>query len=288
MSKKENTVMESMTMEQAKTALENVVAQYNNTVDAAERTKLELDAKELSAKYNTLSLLTSYATVMKDAQPLVALAKAYNYPTISFKTNVADALVDGKAKKVKVASAETSVKTHNMYDFMEWAAKHNKKVAANGNWKSKAEEARRVINDEWKKYMDTEDGYKMSKTAIKNAVQGMFDALVFIPGESGKNAVIAKSAIANYLIALAARNKVEIEDGKINFKVEFLGSGNWRAKAFDVLHMAIEGKTFSVVYGDPEETVNAATVTTTAPAEEPAPATGKKSSTGKKKPTAKK
>lgn len=271
MSKNEkNTVIESMTMPEAKAALNAIVEQYNNTMDAAERVKMELEASELSKQYNTLSLLTAYATVMADQTPVVALAKAYNYPTISFKTKVADAVVDGKVKKVKVASIEDSCKTHNLYDFMEWAASHNRKVAHAGNWKSKAEEARTAINNEWKKFMESDDGYKMSKSAIKAAVQAMFDALVFIPCENNpdKNAVIAKSNVANYLIALAARNKVEIDDGKVNFKVEFMGASNWKSKAFDVLHMAIEGKTYDVVYGDPEEVVNAETVTTTEPAAE--------------------
>ena len=270
MSKNEkNTVVESMTMPEAKAALDAIVEKYNKSMDAAERVKMELEAAELAKQYNTLSLLTAYAAIMADSSPVVALAKAYNYPVISFKTKLADSVVDGKVKKVKVASIEDSCKTHNLYDFMEWTASHNRKVAHEISWKSKAEAARTAINNEWKKFMESEDGYKMSKSAIKTAVQEMFDALAFIPCENNpdKNAIIAKNDVANYLIALAARSKVEINDGKANFKVEFMGSSNWKSKAFDVLHMAVEGKTFDVVYGDPEETVNAGTVTTTNAAE---------------------
>lgn len=269
MKNEKNNVMESMTMPEAKAALDAAVVSYNSTADASERVRLEIEGKDLAAKYNALSLLTAYAGIMADDKPVIAIAKAYNYPTVSFKLNVADALVDGKAKKVKVASVEDGVKTHNLYDFLEWTAKHNHKVAASGDWKAKAETARGVINDEWKKYMDSDDGYKMSKTAVKKAVQSMFDALVFIPCENNpdKNAVIANGDIANYLIALAARNKVAIDDGTVKFKVDFMSAANWKSKAFDVLHMAVEKKTFDVTYGDPEETVNAATVETVPAAE---------------------
>lgn len=264
-----NVAMESMTMPEAKAALEAAVKKYNETTDVVERTRIEVESKELANQYNALSLLTAYAAIMAEENPVVAIAKAYNYPTVSFKLNVADALVDGKAKKVKVASVEDSTKTHNLYDFLDWTAKHNKNVAASGDWKSKAEAARGVINGEWKKYMESDDGYKMSKTAVKTAVQAMFDALIFIPGASGKNSVIATGSIANYLIALAAQAKTSILDGKVKFKVDFMSANNWKSKAFDVLHMAVEGKTFDITYGDPEETVNAATVKTETAGEKP-------------------
>lgn len=270
MSKNEkNTVMESMTMPEAKVALDELVKKYNDTTDVSERTKLEIDGKELATKYNALSLLTAYAGIMAAENPVVAIAKAYTYPTVNFKLAVVDQLVDGKAKKVKAASVEDSSKVHNLYDFLDWTAKHGKKVTASGDWKSKAEAAREVINKEWKKYMDSKDGYKMSKTAVKKAVQSMFDTLVFIPCENNDklNAVIANGDIANYLIALAAQGKTTRKDGKVDFKVEFMSNNNWKAKAFDILHMAVESKTFEVVYGDPEEAINAAAVETKPAAE---------------------
>lgn len=253
MKKNENKAMESMTMPEVKAALDELVNNYNKTTDISERVKLEVEAKELAAQYNAISLLTDYAKFMAADKPVVAIAKAYKYPTISFKLNVADAMIEGKVKKVKVASVEDSTKTHNLYDFLEWAAKHNKKITAGTDWKSKAEEARSAINGEWKKFMESDDGYKMSKSAVKSAVQSMFDALVLIPGKSGKNSVIANGDIANYLIALAAQNKIAIEDGKVQFNVQFMSANNWKSKAFDVLHMAVEGKSFNTVYGDPEE-----------------------------------
>lgn len=264
MSKNEMNNMESMTMPEVKVALDELVKKYNDTTDVSERTKLEIDGKELAGKYNALSLLTAYAGIMADANPVVAIAKAYSYPTVNFKLSVVDKLVDGKAKKVKSASIEDSSKVHNLYDFLDWTAKHGKKVTASGDWKSKAEAARESVNKEWKKYMDSKDGYKMSKSAIKKTVQTMFDALVFIPCENNEqlNAVIANNNIANYLIALAAQGKTTRKDGKVDFKVEFMSGNNWKSKAFDILHMAVENKTFDVVYGDPEESINAATVET--------------------------
>ena len=265
---KKNEMNTAMTMPEAKAALEETVKKYNDTSDVAERTRLEIEGKDLSASYNALSLLTAYAGIMAAEQPVVAIAKAYSYPTLNFKLNVVDKLVDGVAKKVKAASIEEGSKVHNLYDFLDWTAKHGKSVTASAYWKTPSEAARGVINAEWKKYMESKDGHKMSKTAVKKAVQAMFDALVNIPGPSGKNSVIANNDIANYLIALAAQGKTNRKDGKVDFKVEFMSANNWKSKAFDVLHMAVEGKTFEVVYGDPEETVNAATVTTITAAED--------------------
>ena len=76
MSKNEMNNMESMTMPQAKAALDELVKKYNDTVDVTERTKLEIEGKDLATKYNALSLLTAYAGIMAEPNPVVAIAKA--------------------------------------------------------------------------------------------------------------------------------------------------------------------------------------------------------------------
>lgn len=258
MKNNENNAKKSMTMPEVKAALEEAVNSYNKSTDAAERTKLEIEAKDLVAQYNAISLLTDYAKFMADDKPVVAIAKAYKCPTIGVKFAIADALVEGKAKKVKVASVEDSTKTHNLIDFLEWAEKHNKKVAASADWKSKMEEARTAINGEFQKKMESEDGYKISKTVIKNSLQSVFDSIVFIAGEtSGKNAIYPTKDGVNIIDALAAELKESIDNGEVEFTLQFLGKSKWRTLLFKVLHMSVKGKKLNYIYGDPEETVNA-------------------------------
>lgn len=257
MKNNENNAKKSMTMPEVKAALEEAVNSYNKSTDAAERTKLEIEAKDLVAQYNAISLLTDYAKFMADDKPIVAIAKAYKCPTIGVKFAIADALVEGKAKKVKVASVEDSTKTHDLVNFLEWAEKHNKKIAAAADWKSKMEDARTAINGEFQKVMESDDGYKISKGVVKSNMQALFDSVVFVAGESGKNAIYPNKDGVNIIISIAADLKEAIEDGEVEFTLQFLGKSKWRSIIFKVLHLSVKGKKLNYTYGDPEETVNA-------------------------------
>lgn len=251
MKKKE--IMESKTMPEIKADIVANVEAYNASNNATERVKLEVDCKTLVAAYNELALLTAYAELVKAENPVVAIAKAYNYKTIGVKFAVSDTVVNGRSVTVKVASVEDSTKTHNLIDFLEWAEKHNKKVAAKPDWKGKLEDARNTINGEFEKVMESEEGYKISKTVVKTAMQTALDSIVFVAGESGKNAIYPNKDGVNIIIAIAAELKEAIENGEVEFTLQFLGKQRWRTVIFKILHLAVKGKTLKYVYGDPEK-----------------------------------
>lgn len=248
--------IESMTMEEIKKALEVAVESYNGTKDAYERTKLEKECKDYVAKYNELAVLTDYAKILANTgeNPIVAIAKAYKYDIIAVKFNVVEDVVDGKSVTVKVASVdETGKKTHNLIEFIEWAEKHNKKIAYATDWKAKMEDARTAINKDFQKVMESEDGYKTSKNVIKAAMQSLFDSMVFMPGESGKNAIYPTKDGVNIIVAIAADLKEAIDSGEVAFTLQFLGKQKWRSLIFKVLHLSVKGKKIAYLYGDPEE-----------------------------------
>ena len=244
---KEN--FENRTMNELKAMLNDYVEKYNASVDTTEKIDLTLDIKDAVDAINELSLLTVYADCLNDEQPLMKFASTYYYDFISVKYSVQPVVIDGKSRKINVATINESDKKMSLFKFIEWTKNRNKLVTADKYYIVKVADARSAITKEWKKFMDAEDGETMSKKAIKAAMQEAFNALVFIKGASGNNAVIANKNIANYVIALAANVKVTSKDKKPTFKVEFLGK-NWEGILFDALHMAIDGKTFEVSYGE--------------------------------------
>lgn len=252
--------IENMTMPEIINELNAIADKYNMTSDDAERLECVNTAKQCCDKYNELSMLTAYASFVADAQPIVAIAKAYNYSTVSAPAKPVTDVINGKTVVMMKMSIKTDgVKTHNLVKFLEWAESHNKKLTAAPTWRTAMNTARNTINGEWEKYLTSDDGYKMSKTAIKKAVQALFDAFVFIKAEnSDKNAVVANGDIANFVLALAAKCEKSIDNGEVKFTLEFLGKKTWQTIVFDILHMAVNGKSYDVVYGEPEETAEEA------------------------------
>lgn len=253
--------LESMTMTEILAELNATADKYNTCGVEAEKLELIVHAKDCADKYNELSMLTAYATFVADEKPVLAIAKAYNYGVVSVATKPVNELVNGKkVVRMKMSVKEDGVKTHNIVKFLEWAEDHNKKLTAAPNWRGAMNTARKVINTQWEKHLTSKDGYKMSKNAIKKTLQEMFDTFVFIKAEnSDKNAVIADGKIADFVLILAADLKKSIDNGEVKFTVEFLGNKKWQTLVFDILHMAVEGKTYDVAYGEPDEDTAEAT-----------------------------
>ena len=171
---------------------------------------------------------------------------------ISVKTVVSNTVVEGVAKSTEVSSVNEIDRKMNLYAFIEWAKERNKVITAKTDYKSIANASRKDINDAWKTAMEDSSEIKISKKTAKKAIQNVFDSLIFIAGKSGKNAVVANGDIANYIIALAGDLKVTSNEHNPNFEIDFLKGKSWEGHIFNMLHMAVEGKTYEVVYGDPE------------------------------------
>lgn len=249
-------IAENRTMSIVLKELNASVDKYNLATDAMERVQLAVEHKNLAAEYNELSLLSAYADFMKAESPLVALAEAYYYATVSVKDNVHNEVVDGVQKSTVTRSVNEGCKKLDVTKFIEWTAERNKSVAADKAWKTKMGAARNSIENEWKKFFAAKgDQHAMSIGKTKKALQAMFDALVFIPCENNadKNAIIADGNIAKWVLGFANSRKDTKADGAIAITGSVLPRATWNTLCLDILHKAVTGKSFEIIYGEPEE-----------------------------------
>ena len=240
--------------------LNESVDKFNECRDAAERIKLKTEHDALKKEYDKLSLYTCYAKFFKDTTPVAAMAKAFYYETLTVQYKAVDETVDGVLQSVEKGSIKDAEKRIDLVKFIEWTEDRNKCVAPNKNWRVVLNKSRDIINAEWRKFMESDDGYKMSKTAVKKALQDAIDAIAFIPCENNKdkNAIIVKGKEhGGYVIAKAPQGKVNSKDKKPEFGLNFLNNKNWIEILVDVLHMIVENKDYTIIYGEPEEEAKA-------------------------------
>lgn len=251
---------ENRTMSIVLKELNASVDKYNEATDAIERVQLGVEHKNLVAEYNELSLLSAYAGFMKAEKPLVALAEAYYYETVSVKDNVHNEVDEnGTQKSTVTRSVNEGCKKLDVTKFIEWTAERNKSVAAEKDWKAKMGAARNSIETEWKKFFATKgDSHAMSIGKAKKALQEMFDALVFIPSETGKNAIIANGDIAKWVLGFANSRKDSKTDGVIAITGSVLPRATWNTLCLDILHKAVTNKSYEIIFGEPEEEANEA------------------------------
>lgn len=253
--------VENRTMSVVLEELNNSVDKYNLATDAAERNQLALEHKNLVQEYNELSLLSAYAGFMSAEVPIVALAKAYYYGTVSVKDKVHNEVVDGVAKSSVTRSVVDGDKKLDLAKFIEWTEERNKSVAATKDWRTKVGAARSSIENEWKKFFASKaDKKDISIGKVKKATQDAFDALVFIPCENDKtkNAIIANGDVAKALIAFANSRKDAKVDGKITITGNILPHNTWNVLLLDALHNVVEDKKYDLVYGLEAEDAKAA------------------------------
>ena len=260
MSKKVEKTSTPRTMEAVYAELNASVDKYNLATDAAERVQLSVEHKNLVQEFNELSLLNAYAGFMQKEAPLVELAKTYYYPTVSVKDTVHNEVVDGVQQSSVTRSVKDGDKKLDVVKFIDWTEERNKSVAAQKDWKSKVGAARNSIEAEWKKFFAAKgDSSAMSIGKAKKALQAMFDALVFIQSETGKNAVIANGDVAKWVLGFANSRKDAKVDGAIAITGSVLPRATWNTLLLDILHKAVTGKTYDIIFGEPEENAEEAT-----------------------------
>ena len=246
-------MFESKTMAEIRAELSESVDKYNLSQNADERVELAMLHKDMVQAYNELSLLSAYGKCLAAEHPVVALAKTYYYDTISIKDTPHNAEVNGVMRSSITRSISDSNAKLNLTKFITWTAECNKNVAADKKWAEVVESSRKVAETEWKKYFVSKgDTHSFSTKKVKEAIQRMFDAVVFINSESGKNAVIATGDIAKWVIANANERKDSKVDTGVNLKTVVLSKARWSVLQMDALHMAVEGKSFDIVYGEEE------------------------------------
>lgn len=242
------------TMDAIREELNKSVDLYNAAKDGMTKAELALDHKNLVAKYNEMSLLQAYADCMKANHPVAELAKKYYYETISVKDAPHDEVEDGVKKTTIMRSVKDGTKKFDVVKFVEWTSERNQSIAADKYWRTKMMRARTTIEEEWKKFFASKgDSRTMSIGKTKKAMQELFDALVFIKSESGKNAIVASGAIAKWMLGFANNRKDSFADGKVSVTGYVLSRSTWSTLLLDAMHMAVEGKEFDIIIGDPED-----------------------------------
>lgn len=233
------------TMAVVMSELQDKVDKYNLEKDAGKRNALEVECKNLVEEYNEMALLDAYATFKAEADPMVALAKAYTYMTISVKAAPHKEMVDG-VKKVVVTMGLTTDKPKllNAAKFIEWMAERNVPVTARTDWRKRVNDAHKVLIDQWKSFI--EDGTDFKVGALKTALQDMVDAFIMLEGENGKNAYIVTSKLTRSIIAFCTSRK----DG---LKGTIAAKNTWDRLQMDILHAVVTRKDFEITYGEAED-----------------------------------
>lgn len=219
-----------------------------NAAKSEDKADIEVKIVELEKEYNELSLLNSWGEFVAAEIPMVAFAKAYTYPVIGHKIVPHRETVNG-VKVVTHTCVIDTTKTRllNVAEFVAWTEERGASVAHDTNWRGALNDASDSIIAQWKGFFAAKgDTRKVSIAKMKKALQDMVDALVFIPTESGRNAVLVKSDIAKAAFAFANSRK----DG---LQGNVLPGSIWKKLQMDVLHAVVEGKEYTITYGDPVE-----------------------------------
>lgn len=245
MAKKTMNKAEERTMQVVMSELKDKIDRYNLESNAAKRNTLEVECKNLVAEYNEMSLLNAYATFKAEADPMVALAKAYTYDVISAKATSHQEMVDGVKKSiVTMVLDENRTKLLNAAKFIEWMAERNVPVTARTDWKKRVNDAHKELISQWKSFI--EDGTDFKVGALKTALQDMVDAFIMLEGENGKNAYVVTSKLTRSIIAFCTSRK----DG---LKGTIAAKNTWDRLQMDILHAVVTRKEFEIAYGDDED-----------------------------------
>ena len=260
-----------------------ILDELNKKVDAynelevtdPKRVELTDDTKKLVDEYNEVSLLTTYAKCMEAELPLKALVETFSYNTVSTKDAPHKEVQEGVKRTVYTRSVTEKPRMLDITKFLDWAAESNKHIANSKDWKSKMLAAKVAIKTEWKKCLAAKgESHSYSIRKMKTALKDMFDALLFIPTESGNNALVANSTIANF--AFAAANKLNPKIDADASDLDILPESNWKVIQMKIMRTAVTGKELIINYNNDEDEADELQE------EVVEPATTKKSETAKK------
>lgn len=241
---KENTA--ARTMEVVLKEIKENISSFNLTSDPVMKNQLELALKTLENEYNELSLLNTWTIFIAQENPMVAFAKAYDYEIIGHKDVDHRETKDGVKSIVRTRVLDESKRRIlNVQEFVEWTEERNASVAHDTKaWRKAINDARESVIEQWKGFMAAKgDTRAVSIGKMKKALQSMVDALVYVEGTKGGNAIIVKGDVAKAVFALCTQRK----DG---LKGSVMSASVWKKLQVDVLHAAVAGKDFTINYGD--------------------------------------
>ena len=253
-----NTIkIESKTLEQIMQELEIAVTTYNTAEKLNERTKAREDADKLCADYNEAAKHSVYADCLATEEPMLTFIKKYEYEVIKVSLDTKTALLTIKTEGAK---GKKFTELLNLWDFDKYCKSLNRQVTAALDWDSKSDAAKEVLIENLGKYV--ENGHEMHVGKLQEALQEVFDSIIMIAAPSGKNAV---------RIASKQVRTIYTTSGKEDFKklqVMYGREDNWQKKVLGYLHVAVAGKDFVRIYGEPKDAKATATEETAENTEE--------------------
>lgn len=224
------------------------VSRYNLSTNAADKAQLDVTLKALESEYNELSLLNAWTGFVAAENPMVAFAKAYTYEVIGHKDADQPTVKNGVKLTVRTRIVEEGkTRMLNVADFVQWTEGRGASVAHSKYWVKAIADARDAVIEQWRGFMTSKgDTRVVSIGKMKKALQGMVDALVFVEGSKGGNALVVKSDVAKAVFALCNQRR----DG---LKGSIMSASVWKKLQMDVLHAVVDGKEFIISYGDEDD-----------------------------------
>ena len=221
------------------------IDKYNSSKKSEERNALSVSLDALIKEYNEMSLLTAYAGFMDDESPMLAFAKAYTYPMVGKKDTKHREVKNGVMVETVTRVLDDQKRGYlNIKKFLAWVDERGKSIAASSDWMTKMGDARDIICK--RKEAEYTGGTPVSNTKLKEALQGMIDALLVIPGEKGGNALVVTGKNAAVCCDLTLKGSNDF------LSINVAARQNWERASMALLHLLVEGKEFTVIYGDPE------------------------------------
>lgn len=237
MKKNETTVR---TLEVIFAEVDAKVNDLNKEQELSKRITMESEVDGLIKEYNELSLLTVYAAAKAEALPIIALAKACTYATVSKKKTPTTELVDGVAKRVETFSVLKKDSALNILKFIKWLEERNFKMPE--GWRTNMSAVKADVIDQWQAFEKSGDEHTFKIGQLKRLLQTMVNDMGFIPGEKGNNALIVKGAHAKTVLKYSNRKTGVLSGETMTPKI-------WDELLMTVLHSVATGGAFENTYG---------------------------------------
>lgn len=185
----EEKVLVPMTCDEILDEIKTKADKWNAATSVVEKATLEGEMKSLKKEYDETSMYTDYAKSLKDAHPLLWLAKRSTYKVVLIQAKEVTCIgKDGKKGKVPMKSVKMGTQDHKLDKYLEWLEDSNRDDVLHDHYgyPRKMNKFRQMVEAKWAKELNPNNdaiNLDFSNNQFKEAFQDVLDALVFIPME---------------------------------------------------------------------------------------------------------